>query len=256
MTRTILITGATSGFGEATARTFAAIGWRIIITGRRRERLEALRHELEGLHGAAGSSVVHALHFDVRDRAAVEQAITSLPEQWRAIDVLVNNAGLASGMDPVQTGHLDDWDRMIDTNLRGLLYVTRAVVPGMIARGHGHIINIGSIAGKEAYANGNVYCATKSAVDALTRSMRIDLLKHRIKVSQIAPGMAETEFSMVRYHGDADRAKAVYHGLQPLRAEDIAELVRYVALAPAHVCINDLVVTPLAQANATNVVRG
>lgn len=253
---TILITGATSGFGEAMARLFAAHGWRVIITGRRKDRLEALRHELQGLHGAVeGPAIAHALHFDVRDRKAVEQAIGSLPSEWSTIDVLVNNAGLAAGLSTVQEGDPDDWDRMVDTNFKGLLYVTKAVVPGMITRSRGHIVNIGSLAGKEAYPKGNVYCATKFAVDALTKSMRIDLLPHGIKVTQIAPGLAETEFSEVRFQGDAARAKQVYQGMDPLRAEDIAELVLFVVKRPAHVCINDLVVTPTAQANTTTVNR-
>lgn len=256
MPRTILITGATSGFGEATARRFAAEGHRVIITGRRKERLEALRQELEGLYGTIDArDRVHALHFDVRDNDAVVHAIAGLPEQWRNIDVLVNNAGLAAGLDPIQDGNLDDWERMLDTNVKGLLYVTRAVIPGMIARNAGHIINIGSTAGKEVYPKGNVYCASKHAVDALTKAFRQDLLPHGIKVTQIAPGMAETEFSVVRFHGDEARAKQVYQGLQPLRADDIAELVHYVTNLPAHVCVNDLVVTPTAQANSTTVVR-
>ena len=253
----ILITGATSGFGEATARRFAAEGWRIIITGRRKERLEALRKELEGLHGTVeGPAVVHVLHFDVRDHDAVVHALASLPPAWQAIDVLVNNAGLAAGLDPIQDGRLDDWERMLDTNVKGLLHVSRAVIPGLIARGRGHIINIGSTAGKEVYPKGNVYCASKHAVDALTKGMRQDLLPHGIKVTQVAPGMAETEFSVVRFHGDEARAKQVYQGLQPLRPEDIAELVHYVTTLPPHVCVNDLVVTPTAQANSTTVFRG
>ena len=254
---TILITGATSGFGEATARRFAAEGWRVIITGRRKERLEALRKELEGLHGRVeGPPIIHPLHFDVRDNAAVEEAIGSLPEAWGAIDVLLNNAGLAAGLDPVQDGNLDDWNRMLDTNVKGLLHVTRAVVPGMIARKRGHIINIGSTAGKEVYPKGNVYCASKHAVDALTKGFRQDLLPHGIKVTQIAPGMAETEFSLVRFQGDAGRAKQVYAGVDPLTGEDIANLVWFAATLPPHVCINDLVVTPTAQANSTTVHRG
>ena len=191
----------------------------------------------------------------MRDRADVERAIASLPEEWRAIDLLVNNAGLAAGMDPVQQGDPDDWERMLDTNVKGLLWVTRAVVPGMIERGRGHIINIGSTAGKEVYPRGNVYCASKHAVDALTKGLRIDLLPHGIKVTQIAPGLAETEFSLVRFHGDADKAKQVYQGLEPLHPEDIAELVQYAASLPAHVCINDLVVTCVAQANSYLVER-
>ena len=256
MSPIILITGATSGFGEATARRFAAEGWRVIITGRRRDRLDVLARELEGLHGTLeGGTVAHALRFDVRDNSAVEQAIASLPEEWKAIDVLVNNAGLAAGMDPIQTGALEDWDRMLDTNVKGLLHVSRAIIPGMIARGKGHVINIGSTAGKEVYPKGNVYCASKHAVDALTKGMRQDLLPYGIKVTQIAPGLAETEFSQVRFNGDQQKAKAPYHGLVPLRGEDIAELVWYVTTLPAHVCINDLVVTPTAQASSMVVHR-
>ena len=256
MARTTLITGATSGFGEATARRFAAEGWRVIITGRRKERLEALRQELEGLYGAIDArDRVRALHFDVRDHDATVRAIASLPQDWQPIDVLVNNAGLAAGLDPIQDGNLQDWERMLDTNVKGLLHVTRAVLPGMIAAGKGHIINIGSTAGKEVYPKGNVYCASKHAVDALTKAFRQDLLPHGIKVTQIAPGMAETEFSVVRFHGDEARAKQVYEGLQPLRPADIADLVHYVTTLPPHVCINDLVVTPTAQAGSTVVHR-
>ena len=256
MPKLILITGATSGFGEATARRFAAEGLRVIITGRRKERLEALRSEIEGMHGKIeGPAIVHPLHFDVRDNAAVQVAIGSLPPEWSTIEVLVNNAGLAAGLDPIQEGHLEDWERMLDTNVKGLLHVSKAVIPGMIARKTGHIINIGSTAGKEVYPKGNVYCASKYAVDALTKGMRIDLLPYGIKVTQIAPGMAETEFSTVRFGGNEARASQVYQGLDPLRPEDIAELVYYVTTLPAHVCVNDLVVTPTAQANSTTVIR-
>lgn len=246
---TILITGATSGFGEATARRFVAEGWRAIITGRRKDRLEALVRELGGAQHAL------ALHFDVRDRSAVDAAIASLTGEWRTIDVLVNNAGLAAGFDPFQDGDVNDWERMVDTNVKGLLYVTRAVVQGMIARSKGHIINIGSTAGKEVYPKGNVYCASKFAVDALTRGLRQDLLPHGIKVSQISPGLAETEFSLVRFDGDAAKAKQVYQGIEPLRPQDIAELVHYLTTLPPHVCVNDLVVTPTAQASSTIVHR-
>jgi NADP-dependent 3-hydroxy acid dehydrogenase YdfG len=252
MTRTILITGATSGFGEATARRFAAEGWRTIITGRRKERLIALQNELIGLHG---TDRVHALHFDVRDQNAVATAVASLPTAWSEVDVLVNNAGLAAGLETFQEGKLDDWERMLDTNVKGLLYVTKAIVPGMIGRGKGHIINIGSTAGKEVYPKGNVYCASKHAVDALSRAFRQDLLPHGIKVTQLAPGMAETEFSIVRFGGDAARAGKVYEGIEPLRGEDIANLAWFVATLPPHVCVNDLVVTPTAQANSTTVHR-
>ncbi len=255
-TTTILITGATSGFGEATARRFAAEGWRVIITGRRKERLEALRRELEGLHGKVeGPPVVHVLHFDVRDHDAVVHALSSLPSEWQAIDVLVNNAGLAAGLDPIQDGRLDDWNRMLDTNVKGLLHVSRAVIPGMIERKAGHIINIGSNAGKEVYPRGNVYCASKHAVDALTKGMRQDLLPYGIRVTQIAPGLAETEFSIIRFHGDEQKASAPYQGLTPLRGDDIANLVWFSATLPPHVCINDLVVTPTAQAGSLIVHR-
>lgn len=254
--KTILITGATSGFGEAMARRFAAEGWRVIITGRRAERLEALRKELEGLHGRIdGPAIVHPLHFDVRDNAAVEQAITTLPDEWKRIDVLVNNAGLAAGFDPLQEGSIEDWNRMLDTNVKGLLHVSRAVIPGMIENGNGHIINIGSVAGKEVYPRGNVYCASKHAVDALTKGMRQDLLAHGIRVTQIAPGLAETEFSNVRFHGDAHKAQQVYLGMKPLSADDIADLAFFAATRPPHVCINDLVVMPTAQAASTLVHR-
>lgn len=249
-TKTILITGATSGFGEAMARRFAHGGWRTIITGRRRERLDKLLQELT----AAGGQV-HALCFDVRDRNAVDAAWDSLPAAWRELDVLVNNAGLAAGFDPIQDGRPEDWDRMLDTNVKGLLYTSRAVIPGMIARGCGHIINIGSLAGKEVYPMGNVYCATKHAVDALTKGMRQDLMPHGIKVTQIAPGLARTEFSLVRFHGDAQRAGQPYAGITPLNGDDIAHLVWFAANLPPHVCINDLVVTPTAQAGSTLVQR-
>jgi len=256
MSPIILITGATSGFGESTARRFTAEGWRVIITGRRKERLEALRKELEGLHGKVeGPAIIHPLHFDVRDSAAVEAALASLPQEWKHIDVLMNNAGLAAGFDTIQDGNLDDWNAMLDTNVKGLLHMSRAVIPGMIARGKGHIINIGSVAGKEVYPKGNVYCASKHAVDALTKAMRQDLLPHGIKVTQIAPGLAETEFSQVRFQGDAQKAKQVYLGMEPLRGDDIADLVWFAATRPPHVCINDLVVTPTAQASSTLVHR-
>ena len=254
--RTILITGATSGFGEAMARLFAHEGWRVLITGRRRDRLEVLKRELEGLHGTIeGGTAVQVLRFDVRNRPEVERAIASLPAEWSTIDVLVNNAGLALGLEAFPEGDPADWDTMIDTNVKGLLHVTRAVVPGMVARGGGHVINIGSTAGKEAYAKGNVYCATKHAVDALTKGMRIDLLPHGIKVTQVAPGAAETEFSEVRFHGDKQRAKQTYAGFTPLTAKDVAAIVFFAATQPPHVCLNDIVVTPTAQANSTTILR-
>ncbi len=255
MSPIILITGATAGIGEATARRFASEGWRVIISGRRRDRLETLKRELQGLHGMLEGGSVHALRFDVRDNAEVSRALESLPEEWQNIDVLVNNAGLAAGFDSIQDGDLNDWNLMLDTNVKGLLHVSRAVIPGMIARGKGHVINIGSTAGKEVYPKGNVYCASKHAVEALSKAMRQDLLEHGIKVTQISPGLAETEFSLVRFKGDEGKAKVPYQGMVPLRGEDIANLVWFSTTLPAHVCINDLVVTPTAQANSVLVRR-
>lgn len=245
------VTGATAGFGKATAERFAANGWNVIITGRRKVRLDVMEKNLREKYGVQ----VKSLCFDIRALDQVKAAVDSLPAEWKAIDVLVNNAGLAVGMNPIQEGVTDDWERMIDTNVKGLLYMTRCISPLMIARGKGHIVNIGSVAGKEVYANGNVYCATKHAVDALNRAMRIDLLPHGIRVSQVAPGLADTEFSIVRFKGDEDRAKAVYKGMQALTAEDIAETVFWVASRPAHVNILDIVITPAAQANSTTVIR-
>lgn len=242
----VFITGATSGFGEATAEIFAENGHDLIITGRRENRLLELKKRLE----TEFKVEVHHLCFDVREEKEVKKIIKALPKKWQKIDVLVNNAGLASGLDPIQTGDIEDWNKMIDTNVKGLLYVSRAIMPLMIDRGKGHIINIGSTAGKEVYPNGNVYCASKHAVDAITKGMRIDLLPHGIKVTQIAPGAAETEFSVVRFHGDKKRAKAAYNGYQPMSAQDIAELIYYSTTLPKHLCINDLVVTSLAQANS------
>jgi 3-hydroxy acid dehydrogenase / malonic semialdehyde reductase len=251
MKKIVMITGATAGFGKATAHEFAKNGYDLIITGRRLERLNALSEELAKAYAAE----VFILNFDVRNNAETQKSIYSLPAQWQNIDVLVNNAGLASGFGPIQEGNTDDWEKMIDTNVKGLLYVTRCVAPMMIKNKKGHIINIGSTAGKEAYLNGNVYCATKFAVDALTKSMRIDMLPHGIRVTSVCPGMAETEFSLVRFHGDADKAKTVYKGLIPLSAQDIADVVYFVASRPANVNISDIVVTPLAQANTSNIIR-
>jgi 3-hydroxy acid dehydrogenase/malonic semialdehyde reductase len=248
--KTVLITGTTSGIGEAAARIFAANKYNLIITGRRQERLEKLAEELR-----KQNVEVLTLCFDVRKSSEVEKSISSLQGNWKNIDVLINNAGLASGLGPIQSGELDDWEKMIDTNIKGLLYVTRAVTPLMIARNSGHIINIASLAGKDVYPNGNVYCATKHAVDALSRSMRIDLLPHGIKVTNIAPGLVETEFSVVRFHGDKERADNVYKGFQPLTATDIADAIWYAASRPAHFCVNDMVLTPLAQANAYVVIK-
>lgn len=246
MRKTVLITGATSGIGEAAALKFAEASYRIIITGRRKERLEELSSHLVSNF----DTEVLTLCFDVRQKSEVDKHLLNLPAEWKKIDILVNNAGLAVGLNPIDKGDTDDWDRMIDTNVRGLLYVTRAVSPGMVERGSGHIINISSIAGKDVYANGSVYCASKHAVDALSKAMRIDLLSHGIKVSNIAPGMVETEFSLVRFKGDNEKASAVYTGIEPLRPEDIAEVIFYCANTPDHVCISDLVITPKAQANA------
>lgn len=246
-----LITGATAGIGKATAREFAARGYNLIITGRREERLDALKQELESAHKIQ----VLGLCFDVRDEQQVKQAIESLPEPFQHIDVLVNNAGLAAGLAPIQDGQSGHWERMIDTNIKGLLYMTKYVCRLMIPRKKGHIINVGSIAGKEVYANGNVYCATKHAVDALNKGMRIDLLPHHIKVSAINPGMVETEFSVVRFDGDEERAKKVYENIVPLKAEDIAETIYWMASRPAHVNINDILIMPTIQANATTVLR-
>jgi NADP-dependent 3-hydroxy acid dehydrogenase YdfG len=248
MNKTIMITGATAGFGKATAVRFAKNGYNIIITGRRKERLDELEKELLSF----GKIKVLSLNFDVRKRDEVASVIGNLPSEWKAIDILVNNAGLAVGLDHIDTGNIDDWDRMIDTNIKGLLYITRAVAPLMVARNRGHIINIGSIAGKESYENGNVYCATKSAVDALSKSMRIDLLKNNIKVTHIAPGMAVTEFSLVRFKGDEEKAKVPYKGIDALNADDIADAIYYCATLPDHVCINDLVITPTQQAGVNH----
>lgn len=244
--RTALITGATAGIGEAIAIKYALNGINTIISGRRQDRLTALAEKINQTTGAK----VLTLKMDVTDRDDVEEAIRYLPDEWKAINILVNNAGLAAGLDPLQDGAIDDWERMIDTNIKGLLYVTRNVLPLMLARNTGHIINIGSIAGKDVYPKGNVYCATKSAVDALTKAMRVDLLGKGIKVTQISPGLVETEFSMVRFKGDRQRAEKVYRDYQPLAGEDVAEIALFVASLPPHVCINDVVVTPLAQANS------
>lgn len=246
MNRKVLITGATSGFGKAMAHVFASHGDDCIITGRRADRLDALQKELEQKYNIA----ILPLCFDVQDKKAVDAAISSLPEEWRDIDVLINNAGLAAGRDWFDEASMDDWETMINTNIKGVLYMTKAVLPFMTARKKGHIINIGSTAAKEVYEKGNVYCATKSAVDALSQSMRIDLLRHGIKVTAIHPGAAETEFSLVRLKGDESAAKAVYQGIEPLVGQDIADVAYYCTTLPAHVCINDLVMTCSAQANS------
>lgn len=244
--KTVLITGATSGFGAACAHKFAANGYRVILTGRREERLKEMQETLQQQWGAES----WVLPFDVQDRAAVFAAIESLSPEWQAVDVLVNNAGLALGRDGFDEANLDDWDTMIDTNVKGLLYVSKAVLPLMIKKGSGQVINIGSTAGKEVYERGNVYCASKHAVDAITKAMRIDLLPHGIKVTAVHPGAAETEFSLVRFKGNEEAAKKVYEGFQPLKAEDVAEVVFYTTTLPPHVCINDLVMTATHQANS------
>lgn len=249
MNRIALITGATSGIGEATAKLLANNQFDLILCGRRADRLAKLEHELS--HPAR----MHTLTFDVRDLAAVKNAIQSLPADWQNIDVLINNAGNAHGLDPIQNGNTEDWDAMMDINVKGLLYVSREVMPGMIARKSGHIVNIGSIAGKEVYPNGNVYCASKHAVDAITNSMRLDLNPFGIKVTGIHPGMVETEFSFVRFKGDTDRAANVYRGLQPLTGSDIADLILFTITRPAHVVVADMIVFPTAQASATVVKR-
>jgi 3-hydroxy acid dehydrogenase / malonic semialdehyde reductase len=245
MQKTIFITGATSGFGKACAHAFAKDHHRLVVTGRRIERLEK---EAEILRKECGVEVL-TLNFDVRDRNAVKKAVDSLPLEWRNIDILINNAGLAAGSSPIQDGNLDDWDVMIDTNVKGLLYITKNIYPHLLQSKCPHIVNIGSIAGKEVYAKGNVYCATKFAVDALTRAMRIDMISQGIKVSQVAPGAAETEFSLIRYKGDTAAAANVYKGFAPLQPEDIANAVVWITGLPAHVTINDLVIMPTAQAS-------
>ena len=245
-----LITGATAGIGKASAELFAKNGYDLIITGRREDRLNQLKQTIEKLNRK-----VITLCFDVRDANQVKKAISSIPQEMQEIDVLINNAGLAAGFSTIQDGNIDDWNKMIDTNVKGLLYITKEIAPLMIKRKKGHIINLGSVAGKEVYANGNVYCASKHAVDALNRSMRIDLLAHNIKVTSINPGMVETEFSVVRFNGDEARAKKVYEGIKPLSAEDIAETIYWTASRPAHVNINELIIMPTAQANATTAIR-
>lgn len=247
--RIVLITGATSGIGEATALLLAENNFKLILCGRRTERLAALKNKL------ASVTEVHTLSFDVCDKVAVKNAIGTLPETWKKIDVLINSAGNAHGFDPIQTGSLDDWDAMIDINVKGLLYVSREIIPGMTERNGGHIINIGSIAGKEVYPNGNVYCASKFAVDALTRGMRIDLNASGVKVTSVNPGMVETEFSLVRFKGDADKSATVYKGLDPLKAKDIADVILFTVTRPAHVVLADITVFPTAQASSMHVKR-
>ncbi len=247
MKQIVFITGATSGIGLACAKKFAANGDDLILTGRRMQRLKEISASLQKKHNVE----VRTIQMDVRDKEAVFSVVAALPSPWNKIDILINNAGLAVGLGTVQQGDTDDWERMIDTNVKGLLYVTRAILPGMVERKKGHVINIGSIAGKEVYPNGNVYCSTKFAVDALTKAIRIDTVQAGIKVTQIAPGAVETEFSVVRFKGDKAKADSVYNGFEPLHPEDIAESVFYVTTLPPHVNINDLLIMPTAQASAT-----
>ncbi len=243
--RIVFITGATSGIGEATARLLARNNMDLILCGRRKDRLAALQKELSSL------TDVTTLSFDVRNQQEVKKSIDSLPERWKPVDVLINNAGNAHGLDPIQTGKIEDWDAMMDINVKGLLYVSREIIPGMTERRRGHIINLGSIAGKEVYPNGNVYCASKFAVDALTQGIRMDLNPFGIKVTGINPGMVETEFSLVRFKGDQDKAGTVYKGIEPLKGEDIADIILYVLACPPHVVLADITVFSTAQASAT-----
>ncbi|MBO6662797.1 MAG: SDR family NAD(P)-dependent oxidoreductase [Roseivirga sp.] len=245
MQKIALVTGATSGIGWATAEVLADKGFDLIICGRRKERLEELASKL--------SVKTLQLTFDVRDRKAVDEALGSIPEDWKSIDVLINNAGNAHGLSKIQDGNVDDWDAMIDINVKGLLYVTKALVPQMIERGSGHVVNVGSIAGKEVYPNGNVYCASKHAVDAINNGMRLDLMGTGVKVSQVCPGLVETEFSLVRFKGDSGRADTVYQGYDPLTAHDIADLIQFIVTRPAHVNIADTLILPTAQVASTMV---
>ena len=251
MAKIALITGATSGIGEACAHTFAREGYNLVLTGRRADRLEKLASFLNEKYNAE----VAVSAFDVQDREDTITKLEELPSAWKMVDVLINNAGLSQGLDPIQNGKYSDWETMIDTNIKGLLYVSKVVSNWMIANGKGHIINIGSIAGKEVYPNGNVYCATKFAVDALNKGMRLDLLQHGIKVTAVHPGAVDTEFSEVRFHGDKERAKKTYDGFKPLVAGDVAETIWFAASRPEHVNINELIVTPTAQASVTNIFR-
>jgi NADP-dependent 3-hydroxy acid dehydrogenase YdfG len=248
MSKTVFITGATSGIGLAAAKIFAANEYQLVLCGRREARLRDLQQQL-------GKDKVEILVFDVRDREEVLSKIATLPERFKEIDILVNNAGNAHGLAPIDKGDLDDWDAMIDINVKGLLYVSKAIVPGMVERKKGHIINIGSVAGKEVYLNGSVYCASKFAVDAISAGMRIDLNAHGIKVSEVKPGAAHTEFSEVRFKGDAEKAEKVYEGFDPLLAEDAAEVIYFVASRPAHVNIADVLVLPTAQASVSIINR-
>lgn len=247
MNRITFITGASAGIGKACAEVFAREGFNLILTARRLEKLEELAETIRKDFNVE----VKTIQMDVRSKAEVQEGWSKLPEEWKQVDLLVNNAGLSQGLDPIFSGDTDDWDRMIDTNIKGLLYVSRIIMPQMKERQSGHIINIGSIAGKEVYPNGNVYCATKHAVDALNKAMRIDLLPYNIKVSALNPGAVETEFSIVRFKGDKVRASKVYEGFEPLHAQDIAEAAWFMASRPPHVTINDMLIMPTQQANGT-----
>ena len=247
--KTVLITGATSGIGRSTAYSLGKEGYRLIICGRRKERLDSIAAELKS------KTEVMPLCFDIRNKDQVRKSIESLPTKWNTIDILINNAGNAHGFAPIDEGEIDDWDAMMDINVKGLLYVSRAVLPGMVKRKSGHIINIGSISGKEVYGGGSVYCASKFAVDAITQGMRIDLIEHNIKVSEINPGLVNTEFSLVRFKGDKQRAENVYKGMQPLHEDDIADIILFILSRPLHVNIAELLVLPIAQAGATLVHR-
>ncbi len=249
--RIVFVTGASSGIGEACARAFAREGARLLLAARRMERLEAVAAGISSETGVP----LHLIGLDVRDQAAVEASLAGLPAQWRAIEILVNNAGLSRGLDKLHEGLLSDWEEMIDTNVKGLIYVTRDVLKGMVARGRGHIINIGSIAGHEAYPGGNVYCATKAAVRVLSAGLRMDTVGTPIRVSTVDPGMVETEFSLVRFHGDTERAKKVYTGVKPLSGTDVADVVVFIATRPAHVNVAEVLLLPEAQASATIVRR-
>lgn len=246
-----MITGATAGIGEATARLYAEHGYHLILTGRRDNLLQTLKNKLENQFGIK----IKTLNFDVKDKEAVKKAIASLKDEWREIDVLINNAGLAKGFHDIQDGLIEDWESMIDTNIKGLLYVSREIMPIMIENRKGHIVNIGSIAGKEVYSKGNVYCSTKHAVEGITKAMRMDLLPHKIKVTAICPGAVDTEFSKVRFDGNQARADQVYDGYQPLKAIDIAEAIYFATSRPAHVNINDLLIMPTAQADTSHLLR-
>ncbi|MCC6384522.1 MAG: SDR family NAD(P)-dependent oxidoreductase [Bacteroidia bacterium] len=242
----ILITGVSSGIGKATAIKFAQQGWDVIITARRKDRLHQIASEIKSVTGSSALP----LDFDVQNRNETEQRLNSIPENWKSIDVLLNNAGLARGISAIQDGDIEDWETMIDTNIKGLLYVSKVIMPWMIERKKGHIINLSSVAGKEVYPGGNVYCATKHAVDAINKAMRMDLLEYGIKVTSVNPGMTDTEFSLVRFKGDSGRAHRAYSGYEPLHADDVAEVIYFAATRPSHVCLNEIILTPTAQANA------